>query len=160
MIALVAVPVYTLLATAKFAVRSFWSFGALVPLMRTSAFGRGYLDLELLLALFAVAGGVALWVDRPDRERRSIAELLALCGAVLAGRRGPARARRRRPRRADGAARARRSRSTGCTSLAGSLWIGGLVGLLVLWRSLPAASGDWPGSPSACRASRTSRSCR
>ena len=52
--------------------------------MRTSAFGRGYLDLELLLALFAVAAGVALWVDRPDRDKRSIAELLATSGAALA----------------------------------------------------------------------------
>ena len=135
-IALVAVPVYTLLATAKFALRSFWSFGALVPLMRTSAFGRGYLDLELLLALFAVAAGVALWVDRPDRERRSIAELLALCGAALAGA-----AVLLVPGAAGHAAQtAPRTLSLALDWLhlvAGSLWIGGLVGLLVLWRSLP-----------------------
>ena len=136
-IAVVTVPVYTLLATAKFALRSFWSFGALVPLMRTSAFGRGYLDLELLLALFAVAAGIALWVDRPDRERRSIAELLALCGAALAaaavlvlpGVAGHAAQTAPRPL----------ALALDCLHLlAGSLWVGGLIGLLVLWRSLPA----------------------
>jgi copper transport protein len=136
-IALVAAPVYTLLATAEFANRSFWSLGALVPLMRTSAFGRGYLDLELLLALFAVAAGIALWVERPDRERRSIAELLALCGAALA-----AAAVLLVPGTAGHAAQtAPRSLSLALDwlhLLAGSLWVGGLVGLLVLWRSLPA----------------------
>jgi copper transport protein len=137
-IALVAVPVYALLATSEFAVRSFWSFGALIPLLRTSAFGRGYLDLELLLALFAVAAGVALWVDRPDRDRRSVAELLALCGAGLAagavllvpGAAGHA---------AQTAPRALALTLDWLHLVAGSLWIGGLIGLLVLWRSLPAA---------------------
>jgi copper transport protein len=136
-LAFVAVPVYTLLATAEFALRSFWSLDALVPLMRTSAFGRGYLDLELLLALFAVAAGVALWVDRPDRERRSVAELLALCGAALAagavllvpGTAGHA---------AQTAPRPLALALDWLHLLAGSLWIGGLIGLLVLWRSLPA----------------------
>jgi copper transport protein len=137
-IALVAVPVYALLATSEFAVRSFWSFGALIPLLRTSAFGRGYLDLELLLALFAVAAGVALWVDRPDRDRRSVAELLALCGAALA-----AGAVLLAPGVAGHAAQtAPRSLALALDWLhlvAGSLWVGGLIGLLVLWRSLPAA---------------------
>src|SRR5207302_2083858 len=64
--------------------RSFWSFGALVPLMDVSAFGRGYLRFELLLALFAVAAAAAIWLDRPDRARRSIAGLLSLWGALLA----------------------------------------------------------------------------
>ena len=138
LVALVAVPVYALLATSEFALRSFWSFGALIPLLRTSAFGRGYLDLELLLALFAVAAGVALWVDRPDRERRSVAELLALCGAALA-----AGAVLLAPGAAGHAAQtAPRSLALALDWLhlvAGSLWIGGLIGLLVLWRSLPAA---------------------
>jgi copper transport protein len=137
LIALVAVPVYALLATSKFALRSFWSFGALIPLLRTSAFGRGYLDLELLLVLFAVAAGVALWVDRPERERRSVAELLALCGAALA-----AGAVLLVPGAAGHAAQtAPRSLALALDwlhLLAGSLWIGGLIGLLVLWRSLPA----------------------
>jgi copper transport protein len=135
-VALVAVPVYALLATSEFAVRSFWSFGALVPLLRTSAFGRGYLDLELLLALFALAAGIALWVDRPDRDRRSIAELLALCGAALAagavllvpGAAGHA---------AQTAPRPFALALDWLHLLAGSLWVGGLAGLLVLWRSLP-----------------------
>src|SRR3954454_17855532 len=65
-VALIAAPVYTLLSTARCAERSFWSFDALVALMRTWAFGRGYLDLELLLPLFAVASSVAFWVERPD----------------------------------------------------------------------------------------------
>ncbi len=137
-VALIAVPVYTLIATAAFAERSFWSFGALVPLMRTSAFGRGYLDLELLLALFGVAAGVALWVDRPEREKRSIAELLALSGATLAaaavllvpGAAGHA---------AQTAPRVLALTFDWLHLVAGSLWIGGLIGLLVLWRSLPAA---------------------
>jgi copper transport protein len=137
LVALVAVPVYALLATSEFALRSFWSFGALIPLLRTSAFGRGYLDLELLLALFAVAAGVALWVDRPERERRSVAELLALCGAALAagavllvpGAAGHA---------AQTAPRWLALALDWLHLLAGSLWMGGLIGLLVLWRSLPA----------------------
>jgi copper transport protein len=136
-VALVADPVYTLLSTAKFAERSFWSFGALVPLMRTSAFGRGYLDLELLLALFAVAAAVAFWVERPERDRRSIAELLALCGATLA-----AAAVLLAPGVAGHAAQtAPRALALVLDWLhlaAGSLWIGGLIGLLVLWRRLPA----------------------
>jgi copper transport protein len=137
-VALVATPVYTLLATSKFAERSFWALGTLVPLLHTSAFGRGYLDLELLLALFGVAAAVALWVDRPDRPRRSVAELLATCGAMLAA-----------------AAVLFASGVSGHASqtaprwlalvfdwthlVSGSLWIGGLIGLLVLWWSLPAA---------------------
>ena len=47
------------------------------PADARSAFGRGFLDLELCFALFVAAAGVALWVDRPEREQRSIAELLA-----------------------------------------------------------------------------------
>jgi copper transport protein len=137
-VALVAVPVYAMLATSEFALRSFWAFGALIPLLRTSAFGRGYLDLELLLALFAVAAAVALWVDRPDRDRRSVAELLALCGAALA-----AGAVLLAPGAAGHAAQtAPRSLALLLDWLhlvAGSLWVGGLVGLLVLWRSLPTA---------------------
>ena len=44
-IALVATPVYAFFATAQFALRSVWNVGAIVPLMRASSFGRGYLDL-------------------------------------------------------------------------------------------------------------------
>lgn len=134
-IAFVATPVYVLLATAQFALRSFWSFAALVPLMRVSAFGRGYLDLELVLALFAIAAGVALWLDRPDRERRSVAALLALAGALLA-----AGALLIVPGASGHAAQTSpRTLSLALDWLhlaAGAVWIGGLIGVLVLWRSL------------------------
>ncbi len=136
-IALVATPVYVLMATAQFALRSAWSVGALVPLMHVSSFGRAYLDLELLLALFAFAAGVALWVDRPERPQRSLAELLALLGALLAG--GAALL-------APGAAGHAAQTAPRALSIvldwmhlaAGSLWIGGLIGLLVLWWSTAA----------------------
>jgi copper transport protein len=137
-LALVAVPVYVLVATAQFALRSAWDVGALVPLMRVSAFGRGFLDLELMLALFGGAALVALWLDRPERRRRSVAALLALGGALLAGG-----ALLLAPGASGHAAQtAPRPLSIALDWLhltAGSVWIGGLVGLLVLWRSLPAA---------------------
>ena len=136
-LALVAVPVYVLLATAQFALRSFWSIGALVPLMRVSAFGRGYLDLELVLALFALAAAAALWLDRPQQPTRSVASLLAFWGALLAG--GAALL-------APGSAGHAAQTSPRALALtldalhvgAVALWIGGLTGLLVLWRSLAA----------------------
>jgi copper transport protein len=137
-VALVATPVYLLMATAQFALRSFWSFGALIPLLRVSAFGRGYLDLELVLLLFGVSAAVALWLDRPERAQRSIASLLSLCGAALAG--GAALL-------VPGVAGHAGQTSPRALALtldwlhlcAAALWIGGLVGLLVLWRSLPVA---------------------
>lgn len=136
-VALIATPIYVLLATAEFAVRSFWSWGALIPLMRTSAFGRGYLDLELVLALFAVAAAIAFWVDRSDREKRSIAELLATGGALAA-----AAAASFVPGIAGHAAqtspRALAVPLDGLHVLSGSLWVGGLIGLLVVWGSLGA----------------------
>jgi copper transport protein len=136
-VALIATPVYVLLATAEFAVRSFWSWGALIPLMRTSAFGRGYLDLELVLALFAVAAAIAFWVDRPGRDKRSIAELLATGGALAA-----AAAAAFVPGVAGHAAqtspRALAVPLDGLHVLSGSLWVGGLMGLLVVWGSLGA----------------------
>lgn len=136
-VALVVTPIYVLLATSQFALRSFWSFGALVPLMGTSAFGRGYLRLELLLALLALAAAAAVWLDRPDRPQRSVAGLLSLWGALLA-----AAAVLLVPGSAGHAAQT----SPRALSLTfdwlhlagGSLWIGGLIGLLVLWGALPA----------------------
>ena len=137
-VALVATPVYMLLATADFAVRSVFDLGALLPLVRSSAFGRGFLDLELCLVLFAVAAGVAIWVDRPGRPRRSIVELLSLGGALLA-----AAAVLVVPGLAGHAAQtAPRGLSVVLDWLhvtAGAVWVGGLAGLLVLWRSLPVA---------------------
>jgi copper transport protein len=138
LVALVAIPVYVLMATAQFALRSTFDLGALVPLLRDSAFGRSYLDLELVFALFVVAAGLALWIDRPQREWRSVAELLSVGGALagaaavllvpgLAGH-----AAQYSPR---GAALA----FDWLHLAAGSIWVGGLIGLLVLWRSFPVA---------------------
>ena len=103
---LIAIPVYLDFAIANDSLRSVFDLGALIPLYRVTAFGRGYVDLELCFALFCIAGWIALWVDRPDRERRSVAELAAGIGAALGGRRRARDTRRRRPRRADLAARA------------------------------------------------------
>jgi copper transport protein len=137
-VALVVVPIYAYIATAQFALRSVWNVGAIVPLVRASSFGRGYLDLELTFALFTVAALVALWVDRPERGQRSVAEMLSFGGALLA-----AAAVLLVPGIAGHAAQT----SPRAWSLlfdwshlsAGSVWIGGLIGLLVLWTSLPAA---------------------
>src|SRR5205807_10548400 len=57
--ALIVTPIYVVLATAQFALRSALAVSAVIPLARASAFGRGYLDLELVLGLFGVAAGVA-----------------------------------------------------------------------------------------------------
>jgi copper transport protein len=137
-VALVAIPVYLLLATAKFALRSVFAIDAIVPLIRVSAFGRGLVDLELCFALFVVAALAAIWVDRPDRPQRSIAELLSLVGALVA-----AAAVLVIPGLAGHAAETS-PRGWSLTFdwfhlVTGSIWIGGLIGLLVVWRSLPVA---------------------
>jgi copper transport protein len=136
-LALIATPVYLLLATAQFALRSWYDIGALVPLIRASSFGRGFVDLELTFLLFALAAVVALWVDRPEREHRSIVELLALIGAGFA-----AGAALLVPGLAGHAAqtspRAWSLLFDWSHLLAGSIWIGGLIGLLVFWATLPA----------------------
>jgi copper transport protein len=137
-IALVAIPVYFLLSTAEFALRSFWSFGALFPLVRVSAFGRGWLDLEIVFALFVGAATVAIWLDRPERRQRSVAALLALVGALAA-----AGAVLLVPGTAGHAGQtAPRGLSLAFDWLhlvAGSVWVGGLIGLVVLAATLPAA---------------------
>ena len=137
-VALVAIPVYVLMATADFALRSTFELGALVPLLRDSAFGRGYLDLELAFGLFVVAAALALWIDRPERERRSVAELLSVGGAfagaaavlLVPGLAGHA---------AQYSPRGAALLFDWLHLLAGSIWVGGLMGLLVLWRSFPVA---------------------
>src|SRR5581483_6206610 len=137
-VGLLAIPVYLDIATAEFSLRSAFDVGSIVPLLRASAFGRGYVDLELCFALFVAAACIALWLDRPERPARSIAELLATgaAGAAAAvvllvpGAAGHA------------AQTAPRGVSLGLDWLhlvSGSVWVGGLVGLLVLWRSLPVA---------------------
>jgi len=134
-LALVATPVYVEMSTATFAQRSALDLGGVVPLMRDSAFGRGMLDFELVLAFLAVAGGVAIWLDDPRRERRSVAALLSLAGAGAAT--GGALL-------VPGLAGHAAVTSPRWLSLlldwshlaAASIWIGGLVGLLVLgWRA-------------------------
>jgi copper transport protein len=137
-LALLAIPVYFLLSTAEFALRSFWSFGALFPLIRVSAFGRSWVDLELVFALFVGAAAVAIWLDQPERRQRSVAAVIALAGAL-----GAAAACLLVPGLAGHAAQT----SPRGLSLAydwfhlaaGSLWVGGLIGLVVLAASLPAA---------------------
>ncbi|MGZ4480708.1 MAG: copper resistance CopC family protein, partial [Gaiellales bacterium] len=83
--ALAATPLYVLVATAEFALRPAADLSALLPVVRDSTLGRAYTDLEVVTALFAVAALAVILIDRPDRPRRSIAELLALTGALLAG---------------------------------------------------------------------------
>ena len=138
-IALVSIPVYVLTATAQFALRSVFDVSNLVPLARASAFGRGYLDVELTFFLFTVAGAIAIFVDRPERRERSIAELVALAGAI-----GAAAATLVIPGLAGHAGQtAPRGLSLALDWLhltAGSIWIGGLIGLLVLWVALGSSS--------------------
>lgn len=139
LVGLLAIPYYLLAATADFALRSVFAVGALVPLFGVSAFGRGYLRLEVCFAFFVAAGLIAIWVDRPGRERRSIAELVAFLGAGVAaaatlfipGLSGHA---------AQTAPRGWALLFDWAHLASGSLWFGGLAGLLVLWRSLPVAS--------------------
>ncbi len=133
---LVATPVYLDFATANDSLRSVFDVGALVPLFGVTAFGRAILKLELCFALFSLAAWTTLWLDRPERERRSLAELAATGGALLA-----AGAVLILPGTAGHAAQ---TSPRGLTLLfdwlhlaAGSVWLGGLVGLLVLWVTLP-----------------------
>lgn len=135
---LIAIPVYLDFATANDSLRSVFDLTALVPLFRATAFGRAMVDLELCFALFCVAAWIALWLDRPEREKRSIAELVATCGALAA-----AAAVLVVPGAAGHAAQ---TSPRGLTLtldwlhlVAGAAWLGGLIGLLVLWMSL--ASG-------------------
>ena len=137
-VALLAIPVYVLLSTAEFALRSFWSFGALFPLVRVSAFGRSWLDLEVVFALFVGAAAIAIWLDQPERRQRSSAALLALAGAL-----GAAAACLLVPGLAGHAGQTSpRGLSLAFDwfhLVAGSVWVGGLIGLVVLGATLPAA---------------------
>jgi len=132
--ALIATPIYDLMSTAKFAQRSAFDLGSVVPLLTSSHFGRSLLDFEIVLALLALAGTIAIWLDSPQRRERSVAALLALIGTLTAA--GSALFV---PGFAGHAAQTDpRWLSIGLDwvhLLAGSFWIGGLVGLLVLgWR--------------------------
>jgi copper transport protein len=131
-IALVAIPVYVVLATAQFSLRSAFDLGGVLPILRASGFGRDYLDLELVLALFAVAAGVVVAIDRPERPQRSVAELLALWAALGAG--GAALVL---PGLAGHAGqKSPRSLALPLDAVhlaAAAVWIGGLIGLVVFW---------------------------
>jgi copper transport protein len=134
---LIAIPVYLDFAIANDSLRSVFDLGALVPLYRVTAFGRGYVDLELCFALFCLAGWTALWLEHPARERRSVAELASGTGALLAALAvlvipgAVGHAGQTSPRGL--------SMFFDLTHLAaGSVWLGGLIGLLVLWSSLRA----------------------
>jgi copper transport protein len=135
LVGLVAIPVYVEIATAQYAFKSVWDVSGVVPLMRTSAFGRAWLDVELVLALFAFAGSIAVFTDRAEHRQRTLAALLSLFGAL-----GAAAALLFVPTLAGHAAQTSpRGLSLPVDWLhlvAGSLWIGGLIGLLVLWVSL------------------------
>jgi copper transport protein len=137
LLALIAIPVYLDFATANDSLRSVFDVGSLVPLFGVTAFGRAILKLELCFALFCVAAWVSLWIDRPERPKRSLAELVANLGAVLAiaavliipGAAGHA---------AQTSPRGLTLTFDWLHMVAGSVWLGGLVGLLVLWFTLPA----------------------
>jgi copper transport protein len=133
-VALISTPIYALMSTAKFAQRSFWDWGNVIPLLDASHFGRSLLDFELVLALLGVASGIAIWLDTAEQRQRTIAALLALIGSLAA-----AASALFIPGLAGHAAQTDpRWLSLGLDwihLLAGSFWIGGLVGLLVLgWR--------------------------
>jgi copper transport protein len=136
-VALVATPVYVVLATAQFSLRSAFDLGAIVPVARASSFGRDYLNLELILGLFAAAAAAALWLDRPERPQRSVVELLALPAALAAGAAAlmlPALA---------GHAGQKSPRGLALPLdivhlAAASVWLGGLIGLVVFWLSVGA----------------------
>jgi copper transport protein len=134
---LIAIPVYLDVSTANDSLRSVLDLTALVPLFRVTAFGRAMVDLEICFALFVLAAAIALWNDRPDRPRRSVAALIASVGALLA-----AAAVLIVPGAAGHAAQ---TSPRGLTLLldwlhlaSGSVWLGGLVGLLVLWWTVPS----------------------
>jgi copper transport protein len=134
---LIAIPVYLDLSIANDSLRSVFDLPDLVPLYGATAFSRGILDLWLCFALFCLAGGVALWLDRPARAHRSVAELAAGVGAGLAGAAVLV---------VPGASgHAAQTSPRGLTLLfdwlhmaSGALWIGGLLGLLVLAGTVPA----------------------
>jgi copper transport protein len=135
-VGLIAIPVYLDLSAANDSLRSVFDLGTLVPLYRATAFGRALIDLEACFALFCAAGWVALWVDRPERDRRSVAELVAGFGCALAGAAvlvipgTGGHAAQTSPRGL--------TLSFDWLHLAtGSLWLGGLAGLLVLLATLP-----------------------
>jgi copper transport protein len=136
-VALAATPIYVVIATAQFSLRSAFDLGAVVPLARASAFGRDYLDLELVLALFALGAAIALALDRPERPQRSVVELLALPAALAAGASAlvlPGLAGHAGQKSPRGLALP----LDAVHLAAASVWLGGLIGLVVFWLSVGA----------------------
>ena len=136
-VALIATPVYIDLATAQFTLRSAFDLGAIVPAVRASGFGRDYLDLELVLALFGVAAIIALYLDRPEREQRSVVELVALPSALLTGAAAlvlPSLAGHAGQKSPRGLALPLDT----VHMAAASIWLGGLIGLIVFWIAVGA----------------------
>jgi copper transport protein len=136
-VGVIAIPTYLDIATSINSLRSPFAVGQLVPLFRVTAFGRAYVDMEICYVLFVAAAALALWVDRPLRRQRSIAELLSVTGALVGaaavllvpGLAGHA---------AQTAPRGLSLLLDWCHLISGSIWLGGLVGLLVVWATLPA----------------------
>jgi copper transport protein len=128
-------PIYDVMSTAKFAQAGVFDLGTVIPLLTSSHFGRSLLDLEIVLALLAVAGAIAIWLDVGSRKERSTAALLALTGALAA-----VACALVVPGLAGHAAQTNPvSLSLFLDSVhlaAGSIWLGGLVGLLVLGASV------------------------
>jgi copper transport protein len=137
-IGLIAIPVYLDFSTAIDSLRSVFDVGGLVPLFRVTAFGRAYVDMIACFGLFCIASWITLWLDRPERRRRPIVALVSVTGAVLSAAAVLA---------IPGAAGHAGQTSPRGLSLfldwlhlaSGSVWIGGLVGLLVLWFTLSPA---------------------
>jgi copper transport protein len=133
---LIAIPVYLDISLSIDSLRSSLDVGTLVGLFRTTAFSRGYTDMMLCFALFCLASWISLWVDRSDRPQRSVVELVSVTGAVLA-----AAATLALPGISGHAAQTSpRGISVALDwvhLISGSLWLGGLAGLIVLWATLP-----------------------
>ena len=134
---LIAIPVYLDFSVANDSLRSVFDLGALVPLFRVTAFGRAIVALWVCFALFCLTGWIALRLDRPQRVQRSVAELIGAVAVVIS-----AAAVLVVPGAAGHAAQ---TSPRGFTLFfdwlhvaSGSVWFGGLVGLLVLWVTLPA----------------------
>jgi copper transport protein len=135
LVGLIAIPVYLDFSIANDSLRSVFNLAALVPLYRVTAFGRGLVKMEICFALFSVAAWIALWLDRPGRPLRSVAELGAAIGAALAavavlfipGSIGHA---------GQTSPRGLSIPFDGLHLISGSIWLGGLVGLLILWFSV------------------------
>jgi copper transport protein len=138
-VGLIAIAMYLDFATATDSLRSVFDLGTLVPLFRVTAFGRGYTDMLGCFALFCLAAWISLFVDRSDRPQRSVAELASQTGAMLAaaavllipGTAGHA---------AQTSPRGLALPFDWLHLISGSLWLGGLVGLVVLWFTLPRRS--------------------